>query len=602
MLNNDAILITPLYSALSKKEQDVAIKTALKRKIILATNLAQTSLTIEGIRVVVDTGLEKLSRFNHATAMNHLDTSFISKDSAIQRAGRAGRLSEGKCYRLWHKQKVLLQSTKPEILRSDLSSLLLELGLWGVSSFDELKFLDIPDEKILKKAQETLYELEMLDEKRKITAFGRDAIKLGVHPRFAYMILKANSMAYAYEAALLSAMLSERDIFKYTKDESDLLTRYIHLLHNDFNSEYIDTFTAKEVLKQADFIFTKLKKMHKVIKREEAFNPDMMAVLLLLCYPDRLAKRRAKNDNRYKLSNAKGAIISQEDTLFNQEYLVVANLHADVKDSFIKLAMRIDLGTIEEYFEDKIETKEQLLYNKQTKKFDLRESAHFLDLELYSSPKPLSKKHAMKPLLLELIKTEGLELLPWSKRAKSLQDRVAFLNLHLKEPMPSLDDATLLENLSSWLEPFLEDIKSPKALETLELYQILLSKFSWQEQQDLDFLAPEKVTVPSGSNIYIDYSDVQKPALCVKLQEIFGLQETPKIFKESIALQVQLLSPAMRPIAITYDLSSFWKNSYGEVRKEMRGKYKRHYWPENPYEAVATKKTKKHMMHHKDKE
>ena len=602
VLNNDAILITPLYSALSKKEQDVAIKTALKRKIILATNLAQTSLTIEGIRVVVDTGLEKLSRFNHATAMNHLDTSFISKDSAIQRAGRAGRLSEGKCYRLWHKQKVLLQSTKPEILRSDLSSLLLELGLWGVSSFDELKFLDIPDEKILKKAQETLYELEMLDEKRKITAFGRDAIKLGVHPRFAYMILKANSMAYAYEAALLSAMLSERDIFKYTKDESDLLTRYIHLLHNDFNSEYIDTFTAKEVLKQADFIFTKLKKMHKVIKREEAFNPDMMAVLLLLCYPDRLAKRRAKNDNRYKLSNAKGAIISQEDTLFNQEYLVVANLHADVKDSFIKLAMRIDLGTIEEYFEDKIETKEQLLYNKQTKKFDLRESAHFLDLELYSSPKPLSKKHAMKPLLLELIKTEGLELLPWSKRAKSLQDRVAFLNLHLKEPMPSLDDATLLENLSSWLEPFLEDIKSPKALETLELYQILLSKFSWQEQQDLDFLAPEKVTVPSGSNIYIDYSDVQKPALCVKLQEIFGLQETPKIFKESIALQVQLLSPAMCPIAITYDLSSFWKNSYGEVRKEMRGKYKRHYWPENPYEAVATKKTKKHMMHHKDKE
>ncbi|RUM62945.1 MAG: ATP-dependent helicase HrpB [Sulfurimonas sp.] len=596
LIKDDGSIICPLYSALGKKEQDKALQKSDKRKIILATNIAQTSLTIEGVRIVVDSGLEKLSRFNYANAMNHLDSSFISKDSSIQRAGRAGRMSNGKCYRLWHESKVLMQSTKAEILRSDLSSLVLDLSLWGVTSFDELKWLDIPQDKILKETIDTLGKLEMLDSKYKITAFGRDAIRLGVHPRFAYMILKANTMGYAQEASLLCAILGERDIFKNARDESDLLSRFTHLQERDFNSQYINSFVAHEVIKQADFIFKKLKKIQKISKREKAYEADMMAVLLLLAYPDRLAKRRVKNDNRYKLSNAKGAVISVEDPLFNEEYLVVANLYAHTKDSFINLTMAIDLATIEEHFAHTIEIKEQLLYNKESKKFDLKESAHFLQLELYSKPLALSQKHKMTPLLLELIKQEGLELLTWSKRAKSLQDRVAFVNLHLDEQMESLSDDVLLAHLDVWLEPFMGDVKSPKMLESLDIYPMILSCLSWENQQKLSSLAPEKVSVPSGSNIFIDYGDITKPALYVKLQEMFGLEDTPKIFNETIALQIQLLSPAMRPIQITYDLSSFWKNSYAEVRKELRGKYKRHYWPENPYEAVATKNTKKHMM------
>lgn len=580
-----------LYSALSKKEQNRALQTSKKRKIILATNIAQTSLTIEGVRIVVDSGLEKLSRFHYENAMNHLDSSFISQDSATQRAGRAGRLSEGKYYRLWHEQKVLQKSTKPEILRSDLSSFLLELSLWSVSSFDELKWLDIPSKNIVTQTQETLQKLELLDSESKITVFGKNAIKLGVHPRFAYMILKANTMGYAYEATLLAAMLSERDIFKNSRDESDLLLRFTHLPERDINATYIDTFVAKEVLKQADFLFSKLKKIEKISQREESYNADIIAVLLLLAYPDRLAKQRTKNDNRYKLSNSKGAIISLENTLFNEEYLVVANLYAHAKDSFINLAMSIDLQRIEEYFSETIEIQEELLYNKETKKFDLRESAYFLHLELYSKLKALDKKHEMKPLIMKLIKEEGLGLLTWSKRAKSLQKRVAFVNLHLDEPFESLSDEDLLDSLDLWFEPFIQNVKSPKGLDSLELYPMLLSLLSWENQQAL-----ERLEVPSASKILIDYSDSEKPALYVKLQEIFGLEETPKILNETVALQIQLLSPAMRPIAITYDLSSFWKNSYGDVRKEMRGKYKRHYRPENPYEAVATKKTKKHMM------
>ncbi|MDF1879414.1 ATP-dependent helicase HrpB [Sulfurimonas sp. SAG-AH-194-C20] len=596
VIKSDDILVCPLYSALSKKEQDKALQKSTKRKIILATNIAQTSLTIEGVRIVVDTGLEKLSRYNYADAMNHLDSSFISKNSAVQRAGRAGRMSDGKCYRLWHESKVLMQSTKAEILRSDLSSLVLDLSLWGVTAFDELKWLDIPLQSVLQETKETLTTLEMLDSKHKITAFGKDAIKLGVHPRFAYMILKANTMGYAREATLLSAMLGERDVFKNARDESDLLSRFTHLKERDFDSAYIDGFVAREVIKQADFIFTKLKKMQNIVKKEQTYDADIIAVLLLLAYPDRLAKRRVKNDNRYKLSNAKGAILSVEDALFNEEYLVVANLHAHAKDSFINLAMAINLDIIEEYFSQTIKIKEQLLYNKESKKFDLKESAHFLHLELYSKPLALSAKHKMTPLLLDLIKQEGLELLSWSNRAKSLQDRVSFVNIHLEKPMESLSDEVLLNSLDIWLEPFMSDVKSPKMLESLDIYPMLLSLVSWENQQELSKLAPEKVSVPSGSNIFIDYSDITKPALYVKLQEMFGLEETPKIFNSTIALQIQLLSPAMRPIQITYDLSSFWKNSYAEVRKELRGKYKRHYWPEDPYEAVATKQTKKHMM------
>ncbi len=588
--------ILPLYSALSKKEQDRAIVPSKKRKIILATNIAQTSLTIEGVKVVIDSGLEKLSRFNYATAMNHLESVFISKDSATQRAGRAGRLSHGKCYRLWHKHKVMLPSTKAEILRSDLSSLLLDLALWGVEEFDELCWLDTPDSDVIYETRVVLQELEMLDASFKITAFGRDALRLGVHPRFAYMILKADTMGYAYEASLLAALLSEKDIFKNPRNESDLTLRFTHLYERDLDPRYIHVYGAKEVLKLADSFHSKLKQIKKTIHAKDDFHIDMLSVLLLLAYPDRLAFRRAKNDNRYKLSNAKGAVINVEDSLFNEEFLVVANLNAHAKDSFINLALRISLGEIEEYFSTFLEKRESISYNKESKKFDIRESLYFLELELNSKPLALNAKHNMKKLLVDLIQKEGLELLLWSKKAQSFRDRVNFLNLHREEKLVDFRDKNLLKTLDVWLEPYLTNVKSVKDLESLELYPMLLAQLTWDEQQILERLAPSTLKVPSGSNIFIDYGDAQKPSMSVKIQEMFGLEETPKVLNATIAIQIHLLSPAMRPIQITYDLSSFWKNSYAEVRKELRGKYKRHYWPENPYEAIATKKTKRHMM------
>jgi len=588
------ILILPLYSALSKKEQDRAISKSSKRKIILSTNIAQTSLTIEGVKVVIDFGLEKQSRYNYANAMNHLDLVFISKDAATQRAGRAGRLSNGRCYRLWHEGKILQQSTKPEILRADLTSLVLDLSLWGVDEFDELKFLDIPNPSIIQDAKEVLQELAMLDESFKITTFGKDALSLGVHPRFAYMILKANDLGFSYEACLLASLLGEKDIFKNSSKDSDILSRFIHLAERDFDSEYINRFRAKEVITGAEFFYKKLKSIKKVTKKSTSFNHEMLSVFLLFAYPDRLARRRANNDNRYILSNAKGAILHVEDSLFNQEYLVVANLNAHDKDSVIHLALSITMAEIEQYFSSFIANKESITYNKEAKKFDIRESSSFLQLQLHSKPSQSSANHDYKKLLLELVEKEGLELLTWSKKAIRLKNRVNFLNHH--QEFVDFSDETLLKRLEGWLAPYLSGVTTIKALESLDVYTMLLSLLPWDKQQLLETMAPQSVKVPSGSNIHIDYTDYEKPSMRVKIQEVFGLHETPKVLNNTIALQIHLLTPAMTPMQITYDLKSFWENSYAEVRKEIRGKYKRHYWPEDPFEAVATNKTKKHMM------
>ena len=588
------ILVLPLYSALSKKEQDMAILKSQKRKIILSTNIAQTSLTIEGVKVVIDSGLEKLSRYNYANAMDHLELAFISKDSAVQRAGRAGRLSHGKCYRIWHEHKILQQSTKPEILRTDLSSLLLDLALWGVDDFGELKWLDIPHVKILEETKEVLKELSMLDDSFKITDFGRDALSLGLHPRFAYMILKANDLGFAYEACLLASLLSEKDIFSNSQRDSDIYSRFTHLYEKDFESAYINRHRAKEARTQADFFYNKLKSIKKVAKKNSEIDQEMLSVLLLFAYPDRLAKQRIKDDNKYKLSNGKGAILHGEDTLFNQEFLVAANLQANDRDSFINLALSISLEKIEQYFSSFIKNEESITYNKEAGKFDIRESSYFLELQLHSKPIQAPKNQNFKKLLLDLVKKEGLELLSWNKKAISLKARVNFLNHHTE--FKNFSDDALLNTLDIWLEPYLEGVTTIKALEDLNVYNMLLSFLSWEDQQLLDTLAPPSVKVPSGSNIYIDYEDYEKPSMKVKIQEVFGLHETPKVLNNTLALQIHLLTPAMTPMQITYDLKSFWENSYSEVRKEIRGKYKRHYWPENPFEAVATSKTKKHMM------
>ncbi|HIP13561.1 MAG TPA: ATP-dependent helicase HrpB [Arcobacter sp.] len=591
------IQILPLYSSLSKKEQDKAIKPSSTRKIILSTNISQTSLTIKGVKVVVDSGYEKLSRFNYNTSMNHLELSFISKDSAIQRGGRAGRIEDGKCYKLWHKAKILEQSTKPEILRSDLSSLILDLSLWGVDEFEELTWMDIPSEKIINETKEVLNELQMLDDGFKITSFGKEALSLGVHPRFSYMILKAHTLGYAYEACMLASILEQKDIFNTQHKSSDIKERFIALYENNIHTPYINTFVAKDILKQTDFYYSKLKKIKKIQTKKDINNYEIISVLLLFAYPDRLAKIRKKDDVKYKLSNAKGAILDIEDTLYNEEYLCVANLNAANKDSYINLAGSICLNDIEKYFKHLIKQNQSITYNKDKNRLDIKEHTTFLNLELYNINVQNQSNIDFEELILKLLEKEGLSLLFWSKKAIALQDKINYLNNYDSNLLEiDFSNKWLKTNLYLWIKPYLKGINTITKLQDLDVYNILLGLINWNDQQTLEQLLPTSIKVPSGSNIYIDYSNINTAVLSVKIQEMFGLMNTPKILNNTIDLQIHLLSPAKKPIQITYDIKSFWENSYGEVRKELRGKYKRHYWPEDPYEAIATAKTKKHMM------
>jgi len=588
------ILILPLYSSLSKREQSRAITPANGRKIILSTNIAQTSLTIDGVQVVIDSGLEKRSRYNYAKGMDHLELTFISQDAATQRAGRAGRTQNGKCYRLWHESKILEHSTIPEILRADLTTLMLDLALWGVESFDALQFLDTPNAAAQENARALLQKLTMLDASFKITPFGVDALRLGIHPRFAYMILQANEMGYAYEACLLASLLTEGDIFSNSHRDSDILSRFIPLFERNLQGNYINTYRAKEILNAAELLYGRLQRISNAAQRNIRLKQEILAVLLLFAYPDRLAHRRTPNDNRYILSNAKGALLHTQDSLFNQEYLVVANLHARERDSVIQLALSITLQDIEQYFCTFITQKESVTYNKEAKRFDIRQNSYFLQLQLSSKPSQKIQKHDFVALFLNLIRQEGLALLTWSKKATQLKQRVELINS--QREFPDFSDTTLLETLEVWLAPYLEGIKTMKELEELDIYTILHARLSWEEQQILERMTPQSIKVPSGSNIRIDYTDSKKPSIQVKIQEVFGLYETPKILDNTLPLQLHLLTPAMTPIQITYDLKSFWENSYQEVRKELRGKYKKHYWPEDPFNAIATNKTKKQMM------
>lgn len=594
-----SILILPLYSTLNKKEQDQAIQKNSQRKVILSTNIAQTSLTIEGVRVVIDSGLEKLSVYNYSNGMNHLELSFISKESAIQRAGRAGRLSHGKCYRLWHKKKILQPSTKPEILRSDLSDFILHTALWGADTLDDLALLDIPDDNVIASAKEVLHELHMLDDSMAITDFGKHAIALGVHARFAYMILKANELNFAYEACLLTTLLNNKDILKDNRNRSDIRVHFKALYEKSYDDSGISSYALKEVLKQSETLYLKLKRMNPAKKHNGFFTDESLAHLLLLAYPDRLAKQRANEDNRYKLSNGKGAVINNEDELFNEPLLVVASLHAHNKESFIQLALPIDMKTIHSCFLDALKQEESITYNKNKQRLDSKLSTNFLKLELYSNPILIQKNENMKSLLINLIRKEGLILLNLTEKTEELRARVNFLVKQqasgFKSDFTSMSDDVLMNTLEIWLKPYLDNCSTIKQLQKLDIHMILLSSLSWEQQQRLEEFLPTHFKVPSGSNIKIDYSDDEVPILAVKIQELFGLHNTPTVCNNRVPLQVHLLTPALRPIQITYDLKSFWDNSYSEIRKELRGKYKKHYWPEDPYAAIATKKTKKKM-------
>jgi len=614
------ILIAPLHGSLNKQQQDLAIASPPNktiqdkaiRKIVLATNIAETSITIEGITCVIDSGLERLLDYSPASGMNRLKTQQISQDSAEQRSGRAGRLSAGVCYRLWtaQQQPRLLKHASAEILHSDLSSLVLELANWGVTELDEMQWMDTPPGSASEQAKTLLQQLNAIDDKGKIKPHGRDMLKLGTHPRLAHMMLSSVNIKQAYHACLIASLLTEKDIFLANADKNADIHDRLNVLqqtqHSKNNQHGIDSKQCKRILQTADDFFKRLKRCSKETINKETPDNNFSGVLLAYAYPDRIAKKRNGNDARYLLSNGKGAVIPPHLQQHLHEYIVVANLDARQGEACIYLAADINAEQLQEYFIDNIQKKEKVEWNEKTQRVEVKQSSSIGNIILQESIINSSEtREAVQQCLIQAIKNSAVDCLNWTPQANALKQRVQFINHHFKnnpalkkqydDKLPDFSEEALTNTLEEWLQPHLTRENSLKQCLKLELHSLLLNQLSWEQQQLIKKLAPEKISVPSGSSVSIDYSDPVQPVLAVRLQEVFGLYDTPTVLNGHCKLMMHLLSPARHPMQVTQDLNSFWQTTYHDVKKDLRGKYKRHYWPDDPFTAQATSKTKKNM-------
>jgi len=618
------ILIAPLHGSLNKQQQDLAITSPSNnamRKIVLATNIAETSITIEGISCVIDSGLERILDYSPASGMNRLNTRSISQDSAMQRSGRAGRLSAGVCYRMWtaEQQPRLFKHASAEILNSDLSSLVLELANWGVTQIDEMQWMDLPPISATEQAKTLLQQLNAIDDSGKINAHGRDMLRLGTHPRLAHMMLAALKLDQAYHACLIASLLTEKDIFQANADKSadihDRLNVLVHGRSNQHGQHGIDNQQCKRIKQTADDFFKRVKHcsqsmLKKATLNKETLDNNVSGVLLAYAYPDRIAKRRNGNEARYLLSNGKGAFIPPYFQHHLHEYLVVANLDAKQGEACIYLAADISAEQLQEYFIDNIQHEERVEWNESTQRVEAKQTRRIGKIIIQESilhdVKNTETQDAIQQCLMQAVRNTGLECLNWSAQANSLKQRVQFINHHLNnnpslkkqfsdQPLPDFSEQMLSDTLDEWLQPHLSNENSLKQCFKLDCHSLILNQLSWEQQQLIKQLAPIRISVPSGSAVNIDYSDPVQPVLAVRLQEVFGLYDTPTVLNGQCKLMMHLLSPARHPMQVTQDLNSFWKTTYHDVKKDLRGKYKRHYWPDDPFTAQATSKTKKHM-------
>lgn len=588
--------IHPLYGQLSDKEQQAAIQATEKgqRKIVLATNIAESSLTIEGIRIVIDSGLEKQLNYNARSGMNALITKKISQASSIQRAGRAGRIEPGVCYRLWSEQSQTgLEAHSPaEISRIELSDLVLNVAQWG-AEIDELDWLTSPPARFVEQAQSLLSNLDLLDNKGQISPHGEQASQLGMSPRFAHMLLNADSKQHLNDACLLAALLTDTPKALRNNDDLASLLQHVKAQPKSFSAIYRQALAWGKKISSNNST-SHNSKLQKNIPQ-----------LLALAFPDRIAQRRTSNSKesaqQYLLSSGRGAQLHFSSSLSREEWLIVTDIEDNLQgSSLIRKAMPISEADLLKIFSSHIQIRSHVEWNdKGQLEAEKREylGALLISQKRLSSLSNEQWQDAWRNYFID----NGIKSLPWTDDHQQLIARLQLaFEYHSKlsdtaashrSPWPDFSDEALLTDIESWLMPLLSQCHSQKALNKIDLKQALLNRLGWDKMNDFEALVPEKITVPSGSHYKIDYSQTP-PILAVKLQEMFGYQGKPSICNGRIDLMLHLLSPARRPLQITQDLPYFWLNSYFDVRKEMRGKYPKHPWPENPLESEATRFTK----------
>ena len=557
-----------------------------KRKVVLSTNIAETSLTIEGVRMVVDGGYAKTALFDPSTGMTALRTVHISKASAEQRRGRAGRMEPGICCRLWseHDHLRLEDFSRPEIYEADLAPLCLELALWGTEA-NRLRWLDPPPEAALNTSAELLRELGAIDHDRRITAAGKQLAALPVHPRLGSMLLHASKLRLTALGCEIAALLEERDIAGHQSlAGTDLRTR-LQMLRGDSDAANALSGTRRQVLTIRDQLLRIL---------GEKYQPqdfDHAGLLAAFAYPDRIGKKRKPGSLNYLLSGGRGARFAEAESVASSDFIVAARLDGAGADAKIQLAAPVTEAELREHFADMITTVDSMRFDRERQAAALVRETRMGALTLNTAPLNNPDPELIAAAIAEGIKEAGLQVLPWSEEAVSMRERVSFARKLAPDLWPDWSDETMLHSLDVWLKPFLAGIRSFDALKKLDLKTVLNTALGYELSSRLEREFPAYFTVPTGSRIRIDYS-TDEPELPVRVQEMFGCAVHPSIGGGRIKLRVRLLSPAMRPIQITSDLPAFWHGSWELVKKEMKGRYPKHHWPDNPAEADPTRKAK----------
>ncbi len=608
-----------LYGNLTLKQQQQVICASVvgRHKLVLSTNIAETSLTIDGINCVIDCGFEKRAYYDQGSLTNKLVTQQISKASAIQRAGRAGRLMPGVCIRLYAKDDFERRQEQAisEIQQADLLPLLIEVARWGVNELAYLPLIELPSDLKQQQAWQELKRLSIVDDKRILTAHGKQVARLSCHPRFAQMILMAKSLPqdvteknYPSLACWLAALLEERDIFRAAEQVyCDLRQRVQILLKAIKEKSSISSYAR--IVRQAQRLS---QQAHiALINQAELLPITELGVLLSLAYPERVAKLRTINGNDYLCANGKGIVLDENDALVGADYIVAADLmqsnyrsnnvsnkvNSHNKKLMVRLAAPIALAQIKILFKQQIVTAESFIYHEQKGKIIARQQSKLAALVLAENIMNVKlTAEKISAMWCRLITEKGLGFLSWQRKDLAFKNRCLWLSKFVSSlDFPELSELYLLENLALWFSPFVGEIKNKAQLDKLNLSTLLLSILNYSQQQALKKLAPEYYIGPTGRRCFITYDpEQQSPKVSLPMQEVYGLQITPSV-GNNIALLLELLSPAQRPIQVTQDLVQFWQGSYSAVQKDMRAQYPKHYWPDDPANALPTNKTKRHL-------
>jgi len=585
----EKIEIVPLHGELSLAEQQFALSPAEPgtRRIVLATNVAESSVTLPGIRAVIDAGLAREPRFDPNSGFTRLETVAISQASADQRAGRAGRVAEGAAYRLWPQSKRLEAARTAEIAQAELSGLALELAAWGSNT---LPWLDAPPPGALAQGRELLMNLGALDADGRITALGRRMLALGATPRLGAAALRASEPLRPLIADLL-ALMEARSPLRGEQGRSDDFRMRVAALHawRDRRGHGADG-GALAAIEQA----SKGWRRRLDVRSAASGTPDSHAVgdLLLHAFPDRIARRDEANPLRYTLANGRGARLHDNTALLGEPWLVALDLRFEARDSLILAAAPFDPRVLERDYPQRFVRERVLRWNEARDAVEAFEERRYAAIVLERRSVPVQPEDAL-PALLAAIRSKGLDALPWSEHARRLRLRIRALRGWMPElGLPDVSDAQLLATLDDWLAPYLSGKRRLDALDAEELSQALSALLDHAQRQALDAQAPDALTVPSGQTRRLEYAPDAPPVLAVKLQELFGLADTPRVGAGRVPVTLHLLSPAGRPIQVTQDLKGFWERTYPEVKKELKGHYPRHPWPDDPWSATPTHRAK----------